>query len=136
MNQIFKLSATIYQFLLILIIPLLVIAKFLVGAAGHNSEFKISDYILFMYLIIVLALLTFLKKSNPSSTIKIAVRNILLLLIFASIIYEFYALYDIYLLYSNHQFQYGDNISIVVITLIITLSSTLFIGLLKNKIYC
>ncbi|MEN2400176.1 hypothetical protein GKZ90_0010330 [Flavobacterium sp. MC2016-06] len=134
MDKIFKLSANIYQFLLILIIPLFLIAKFLVGAAGHNSAITILDYALFAYAIIVLILLINLKKLNAANQLKNSIRIVLSVLILTSICYELYQLYAIYLLYKNHYFVEGDNISIGIILLIIALSTTLLAGLIKDKI--
>ena len=134
MTNIFRLSANIYQFLLILVIPLSLIAKFLVGAAGHNSESTISDYALIIYVIVALTSLIILKKPNINNQSKTIIRSILLVLILGSVFCELYGLYNIYSLYINHQFQYGDNIPAIIIILLIILSSTLFIGILKNKI--
>ena len=134
MNTIYKISLKIYRAILILIIPLSLIAKFLVGAAGHNSETKNEDYLLFAFVVVTITLLTILKSSKITILVRNVIRFAVIVLISLNIIFLFYGLYDEYLVYMDNNFQNGDNILIAIIILLILLSTTSIAGVLKDKI--
>lgn len=135
MKNIYKISFQIYRAILIAILPLFLFAKVMVGMAGHNPETKITDYLLIGFAILTAILLTvFHKASQSKSIINNSLRFTIISLILVSIIFLFYGLYDFTLLYINHNFVLEDNIPVTILLLLIALSTTLFIGLIKNKI--
>ena len=135
MNRIYKISFYVYRIILVLIVPLIFFAKLMVGAAGHNSKVEITDYFIFIFVILTPILLTAFKKIDHT---KITRRKILrfstIVLVTVSIIFLLYGLYDFYILYQELNFGIGDNIPVAIIILLITLSSTLLVGLVKNRI--
>ncbi|TPG41547.1 hypothetical protein [Flavobacterium pectinovorum] len=135
MKKIYKISFQIYRAILILILPLFLLAKFMVGSAGHNSRSKISDYALIGFVILTAVLLTILDKNYQSkSKFRDVLRFTIIGLVFISIIFLFYGLYDFAQLYLNHNFGLEDNIPLTILLLLNALSITLLIGLVKNKI--
>lgn len=48
----YKLVSVVHKCLLLIIFVIPFIAKILVGAAGHNNNFSITDYLWFAYLIV------------------------------------------------------------------------------------
>lgn len=66
-----KIYSTIYCILLTLFAILLLIAKFLVGTAGHASNFTIQDLIVYSYIAVsISSLIANLKKNKKSSQLK------------------------------------------------------------------
>ncbi|WP_432671398.1 hypothetical protein [Flavobacterium sp. SM2513] len=107
----------------------------MVGAAGHNSKVEITDYFIFIFVILTPILLTAFKKiDNTKITHRKVLRFTTIVLVTISIIFLFYGLYDFYILYQELNFGIGDNIPVAIIILLITLSSTLVVGLVKNRI--
>ena len=107
----------------------------MVGFAGHNSETENVDYFLLAFLIITSILLAVFNRNHlAENKFKNILRNIIVGLISIGLVFLFYGLYDSWLLYSNQNFGIGDNIPVVIIILLITLSSVLLIGLLKHKL--
>ena len=107
----------------------------MVGMGGHNSQIEITDYFLLVFAILTPTLLTVLNKvDNAKITLKNILRFIAISLVSASIAYLFYGLHDFWLLYQDGNFGTGDNIPVTIIILLIGLSSTLVVGLLKNRI--
>lgn len=135
MNKIYKISFHVYRIILILTLPLFFLAKFIVGVAGHNSRIEITDYFLLLFIILTPTLLTILNKVDKA---EIVYRNILCFtvigLISISIVFLFYGLYDFWLLYYDQKFGIGDTVPVAIILLLITLSATLLVGLVKNRI--
>jgi FlaA1/EpsC-like NDP-sugar epimerase len=135
MVNIYKISFQIYRAILILILPLFLFAKFMVGLAGHNPENKISDYVLIGFAILTAILLTILNKNYQSkSRLVNTLRITIISLVFVSIIFLFYGLYDFTIQYLNHNFDFEDNIPVAILLVLISLSMTLLIGLIKNKV--
>lgn len=135
MRNIYKISFQIYRAILIAISPFFLFAKMMVGMAGHNPETKITDYLLIGFSIITAILLTVFYKASQSKSInRNYLRFSIISLVLVGIIFLFYGLYDFTLLYLNHNFAVEDNIPVTILLLLITLSTTLFIGLIKNKI--
>jgi hypothetical protein len=135
MVNIYKISFQIYRAILILILPLFLFAKLMVGAAGHNPESKISDYAFIGFVILTAILLTIFDKNYQSkSMLRNTLRITIISLVFVSIIFLFYGLYDFTIQYLNHNFDFEDNIPVAILLVLISLSATLLIGLIKNKI--
>lgn len=135
MKNIYKISFQIYRAILIAILPLFLFSKVMVGAAGHNTETKTTDYLLIVFVILTAILLTvFYKASQSKSNITNSLRFIIISLILVSIVFLFYGLYNFTLLYLNHGFVVEDNIPVTILVMLIALSTTLVIGLIKNKI--
>jgi len=135
MVNIYKISLQIYRAILILILPLFLFAKFMVGAAGHNTENKISDYAFIGFAILTAILLTILNKNYQlKSILRNTLRITIISLVFVSIIFLFYGLYDFTIQYLNHNFDFEDNIPVAILLVLISLSMTLLIGLIKNKV--
>ncbi|RKR08790.1 hypothetical protein C8C83_0379 [Flavobacterium sp. 90] len=135
MINIYKISFQIYRAILILILPLFLFAKLMVGAAGHNPESKISDYAFIGFAILTAILLTIFNKNYQSkSMLRNTLRITIISLVFVSIIFLFYGLYYFTIQYLNHNFDFEDNIPVAILLVLISLSATLLIGLIKNKI--
>ena len=135
MDKIYKICLHTYRIILILALPTYLISYFLVGAAGHNSTMKIENLVLLGFLIIVPTLLTILVKiDNAKIQLKKALCIILIVLIWISVLYFFYGLYDFWSLFQNERFELGDSIPVLFIIFFIALSSVLLVGLVKNKI--
>lgn len=135
MVNIYKISLQIYRAILILILPLFLFAKIMVGAAGHNTENKISDYAFIGFAILTAILLTILNKNYQlKSILRNTLRITIISLVFVSIIFLFYGLYDFTMQYLNHNFDFEDNIPVAILLVLISLSMTLLIGLIKNKV--
>ncbi|QOG02055.1 hypothetical protein [Flavobacterium sp. MDT1-60] len=135
MKNIYKISFQIYRAILIASLPLFLFAKVMVGAAGHNTETRTTDYLLIGFAILTAILLTILNNYNQSKDIiRNPLRFTIISLVLVSIIFLFYGLYDFTLLYLNHNFVVEDNIPVTILLLLIALSATLVIGLIKNKI--
>lgn len=107
----------------------------MVGAAGHNPESKISDYAFIGFAILTAILLTIFNKNYQSkSMLRNTLRITIISLVFVSIIFLFYGLYYFTIQYLNHNFDFEDNIPVAILLVLISLSATLLIGLIKNKI--
>lgn len=129
MERLYKISFTIYRFILGLIFIVSFIAKILVGAAGHGGQ---EDYFIFVYIIITVTLLTIFHRLDKLKTLtRNSVRFSAIILVLISIVFAIYSLYDIFL---NKFFSFGDNIITAIIILFILLGSTLLLGLIKNRV--
>jgi hypothetical protein len=135
MSKIYKNSFNIYRAILIITAPIFLVGNFLVGLGGHNSELKITDYLILGFTIITPILLTvFIKIDNDKITIRNTFRIAIMGLVTLSIASLFYGLYDSWLLYQDQNFGIGDNIPVAIIIFLIALSSLLLVGLAKNRI--
>ena len=106
----------------------------MVGLAGHNSETENVDYLLLAFVITTSILITVLNRNHlAENKFKNILRYIIIGLISTGVVFLFYGLYDSWLLYRDQNFGIGDNIPVVIIILLITLSSILLIGLFKKK---
>ena len=135
MNRVYKISFQVYRIILISILPLFFFAQFMVGTAGHNSKTETTDYFLLAFAILTPILLTILSKlDNTKVILRKRIRFILIILILTSIGFLIYGLYDSLLVYQNGNFNSGDSIAVSIIIALIALSSTIIVGLTKNKI--
>lgn len=131
MELLYKLCSIIYRLILALVIPVFVVAKVLVGAAGHNSDVTWSDYLVFAFSVITLTILTIWFRIGKEES---RVRNIIHLscitLVSISIVFEIYGLYD---LFSNSEFSPGENIGISIVLLFTIVSLTVLWRIMKDK---
>jgi len=134
MKNSYRISFHIYRGILISILPLFLFAKLMVGAAGHNSEIKISDYGFVGFSILTAVLLTAFNQTDHAKSIRKILRSTIIVLVLIGILFLLYGLYDFTMLYFDHHFTLQDNIPVGILLLLIALSATLLIGLLKNKI--
>ena len=132
MTNLYKVCSVIYRILLVLIIPVTFIAQFLVAVAGHNSDSSRSDYLVFTFIIITVALLTILSNVDRE---KRQVRSILryasICFVSISLCVELYGLYDIF---KNGEFSPGENIISLIVFLFTIISVIVLLGLIKGKI--
>ena len=134
MKNSYKISFHIYRGILISIVPLFLFAKLMVGAAGHNTEIKINDYSFVGFSILTAVLLTAFNQTDHAKSIRKILRSTIIILVLIGILFLLYGLYDFTMLYFDHHFTLQDNIPVGILLLLIALSATLLIGLLKNKI--
>ena len=134
MKNSYRISFHIYRGILISILPLFLFAKLRVCAAGHNSEIKISDYSFVVFSILTALLLTAFNQTDHAKSIRKILRSTIIVLVLIGILFLLYGLYDFTMLYFDHHFTLQDNIPVGILLLLIALSATLLIGLLKNKI--
>jgi len=134
MKNSYRISFHIYRGILISILPLFLFAKLMVGAAGHNTEIKISDSAFVGFSILTAVLLTAFNQTDHAKSIRKILRSTIIVLVLIGILFLLYGLYDFTMLYFDHHFTLQDNIPVGILLLLIALSATLLIGLLKNKI--
>jgi hypothetical protein len=135
MKNIYKISFQIYRAILISILPLFLLAKFMVAMAGHNPDTKITDYALIVFAVLTAILLTVFNKTYQSKSIlRNTLRATIISLVLVNIIFLLYGLYNYTLLYFSNNFELENNIPVAVLLLLTALSVTLLIGLIKNKI--
>lgn len=127
----YKVSFHIYRIFLIAFIPLYFFAKFMVGAAGHNSAVEITDYFVGAFVILTSVLLVIFPKSNENRN---ALRFAIVVLLAVHIAFLIYQLYDSWLLYKRQNFGNADNIPVAIIIFFIAICSIVISGLLKNKL--
>lgn len=129
MERLYKISFTIYQYILGLFFIVSFIAKILVGAAGHSGQ---EDYFIFVFIIITVALLTVFQRLDKRKTLKRkSIRHSLIIFVLTSVVFAIYFIYDIFL---NKYFTFGDNITTAILILFILLGSTLLLGLIKDRV--
>ncbi|MFH6994629.1 hypothetical protein [Flavobacterium sp. FlaQc-48] len=134
-DKIFKYSFSVYRIVLIAIAVLSLFAKFIVGAAGHNTPLKATDYCFFAFTIATPLLLFLFTNIQPD---KIAARNIIrmvaLFLIAISVLFLFHEWYDMALFSQSQKVGNDENILVGILLLFIALSSIVFTGLIRNRI--
>jgi hypothetical protein len=127
----YKLCAVIYRLVLALLIPVFLVAQILVGAAGHNSDFKWPEYLGLAFIVITVTLLTILFNIEDQKTrVYSIIRYASIALVSVSIVFEIYGLYD---LFSNNDFS-KDVIPISIVFLFTIISLTVLSGIIKEKI--
>jgi len=132
MTNIYKVCSVIYRIALILIIPLTIIAQFLVAAAGHNRSYGKYDYLALIFIIITVALLTFHtnfngEKKQAGSILRYACISFVSI----GLCLELYGLYD---LFRSSGFSAEENIISLVVILFTMISVMVLRGLINGKI--
>lgn len=132
MKLLYKISSIIYRFTLMLAIPLLLFGNFLTAAAGHNRNFSWTDYLMFVYLIGTVVLLTLyyrIERENSRTS------NFLFListgLVLTSIVVALYELYDIFFICKC--FEIGDKITSILISFFVIIATIVVTGLIREK---
>ena len=89
MKYIFRISSIIFRISLLLVPIVAFIASILVGAAGHSSNFKKTDDLLFVFCITTFIVLTFYEnlKKETQSRVPFLLALILTLISFVFLIY-------------------------------------------------
>ncbi|HEU4790560.1 MAG TPA: hypothetical protein VFS71_12805 [Flavobacterium sp.] len=131
-NSIFKFSFIIYRFILIVSIPLFIMAEFLVGMGGHNSDPNNTNYLFYVFAIITSILLTVYKQTDITKfRLKKILRygNIFLLII--SIAFVIYELFEII---EEYSFLTEETITLSLVISFATISFILLYGLFKDRI--
>jgi hypothetical protein len=131
MELIYKLCSIIYRLVLALVIPVCFVAKILVGAAGHNSDFIWSDYLLFAFSVITVILLTILFRNRElESQVRSFIRVACIILVSISVVFEIYGLYDFF---TNSEFSIGDNIGLSIVLLFTIITLIVLRRIVKDK---
>ncbi len=131
-NLIFKSSFIIYRLILILSVPLLITAEFLVGVGGHNSDPNKTNYLFYLFAIITSVLLTIFKQTDKT---KFKLRKSLcfanIILVSISSVYILYELTKIIQVYS---FLTEETIEILLVITFELINLLLLYGLFRDKI--
>lgn len=132
MTTLYKVSSIIYRLILTLVIPASLVGNFLTGEAGHNRDFRWFDYLFFLYLIVTVGLLTLYNNlGNEYKTSNTGLFFVVETLILISIVLGLYQLYDTFFVCKC--FTNGDNISILMLSVFVTISVMVFWGLYKER---
>ena len=132
MKTLYIASSIIYRLVLTFIILLNLLGNILAGAAGHNKKFEWSGYIVFIYLILTVSLLTVynnigIKRKFQMPFLFFTVAS----LIFISIVLESYLLYEIFFVCKC--FTTYDNVISLLISIFIINSTIVFFGLFNER---
>ncbi|MFB9079481.1 hypothetical protein ACFFLS_06310 [Flavobacterium procerum] len=131
MSKIYKYSFIVYRAFLLALIPLFLVGRFLVGAAGHTPQSTTEDYFVFgLVALTSFLMLVYINTISHKNTIRICIMIINVL----SILFLLYTLIGIWKFYQNHENQSGEEIPLTIMFFLIVLNSIIFYGLLKNKI--
>jgi len=131
MELIYKLCSIIYRLVLTLVIPVFVVAKIFVGAAGHNSDVTWSDYLVFAFSVTTLTLLNiWVHFGKLESHLRSIIRFACIILVSISIVFEIYGLFDLFL---DSEFSIGENIGILIALLFTMVSLPVLRKLMKDK---
>ena len=131
MRYVYKICSIVYRLLLILVIPMIFIAKIIVGSAGHNSDYNCSDYLASAFIVITVTTMTILSfMDDQKSQIKNGLRYAAVTFVSISIVFEIYGLYE---MLRDTEFTAGENVLTASIFLFSIISSIVLWGLMKDK---
>ena len=132
MHRLYRISSVIYRLILTLTIPVLLLFKILVAAAGHNRDFERKDYLFFAYILATVILLTLHHNSNKRNTTnKIVLFYPATGLVLTSIVLEVLSLYDTFFICKC--FTSSDNIGSVLTFLFLLIPIIVFVGLINEQ---
>lgn len=133
LDILYKPCSILFRIILGLAIPALILGQFYSGAAGHNRNFSVSDKLFFAYLIATITLLTYYHNSEKKHLlIGKVIFYAISALVFVSMVYELYALYDTFFICNC--FTTGDNIISILIFIFFLISTIVFVGLILERI--